>query len=160
MGGLRDAQHPARAPDGSSLVFLVDYEAETGLVHLDLRSGALSQPDQVEPVRYQHRLRQGLAQRLGVGGRQIDGHVADRSLYATLRDLVGIEPTHATETLTATVLDDFEAAELQQKPGAPALVVERTTRDADGLCFEVVKSLLRADRFAISANSIFSTTPL
>lgn len=77
--------------------------------------------------------------------------MSERSLYATLHDLVGIDPAHATETITATALGEFEAAELEQRPGAPALAVDRITRDADGRCFEVARSLLRADRFAITA---------
>jgi len=77
-------------------------------------------------------------------------NMTDRSLYATLREL-GIEPKAATETLTATVLDEFEAGELEQRPGEPALLVERSTHDADGRCIEVVKSLLRADRFSFTA---------
>ena len=75
----------------------------------------------------------------------------DRSLYATLRDLIGIQPTRATERLTATVLDEFEAHELKQSPGEAAFLVERVTQDADGRPFESVKALLRADRFFFRA---------
>lgn len=78
-------------------------------------------------------------------------NMTDRSLYAVLREQLGIEPKRATETLTATVLDEFEAGELDQRPGEPALLVERTTQDSDGRCIEVVKSLLRADRFSFTA---------
>ncbi|HWM33397.1 MAG TPA: GntR family transcriptional regulator [Pseudolysinimonas sp.] len=77
--------------------------------------------------------------------------MTDRSLYATLRDVLGIHPAHATERLTATVLDDFEAGELGQRRGDPALLVERTTRDTAGRQFETVKSVLRADRFSFRA---------
>ncbi|MGV8845747.1 GntR family transcriptional regulator [Tessaracoccus sp.] len=77
-------------------------------------------------------------------------NMTDRSLYATLREF-GIEPQSATETLTATVLDEFEAGELDQRPGEPALLVERSTHDAQGRCIEVVTSLLRADRFSFTA---------
>lgn len=78
-------------------------------------------------------------------------NMTDRSLYATLRDMLNIEPKQASERLTATVLDEFEAGELDQNPGQPALLVERTTRDAAGRCIEVVKTLLRADRFSLTA---------
>ncbi|MGV3711493.1 GntR family transcriptional regulator [Pseudolysinimonas sp.] len=74
----------------------------------------------------------------------------NRSLYATLRDL-GIEPHRAVERLGATVLDEFEASELERRPGDPALLVERTTYDRDDRPVEAVKSLLRADRFSFSA---------
>ena len=79
-------------------------------------------------------------------------NMTDRSLYATLRDQLGIEPRHAKERLTATLLDEFEAGELEQRPGEPALLVERTSLDADGRCIEVVKTLLRADRFSFTAD--------
>jgi len=78
-------------------------------------------------------------------------NMTDRSLYTVLREQLGIEPKRAQETLTATVLDEFEAGELDQRPGEPALLVERTTHDSDGRCIEVVKSLLRADRFSFTA---------
>jgi GntR family transcriptional regulator len=78
-------------------------------------------------------------------------NMTDRSLYATLRDLLGIEPRHATERLTATLLDEFEASELDQRLGEPALLVERTTTDAAGRGVEAVKTLLRADRFSFTA---------
>jgi GntR family transcriptional regulator len=74
----------------------------------------------------------------------------NRSLYATLREL-GIEPHRAAERLSATVLDEFEASELDRRPGDPALLVERTTYDRQDRPIEAVKSLLRADRFSFSA---------
>lgn len=74
----------------------------------------------------------------------------NRSLYATLREL-GIEPHRAVERLGATVLDEFEASELERRPGDPALLVERTTYDPDDRPIEAVKTLLRADRFSFSA---------
>ncbi len=38
-----DAHHPAWAPDGAALAFLVDVEGETALCHLDLRDGDLTE---------------------------------------------------------------------------------------------------------------------
>ena len=38
-----DAHHPAWAPDGAALAFLVDAEGETGLCHIDLRDGAVTE---------------------------------------------------------------------------------------------------------------------
>lgn len=78
-------------------------------------------------------------------------NMTDRSLYATLRDQLGIEPRRASERLTATVLDEFEAGELDQNPGQPALMVERSSYDENDRCVEVVKTLLRADRFSFTA---------
>lgn len=79
-------------------------------------------------------------------------NMSDRSLYATLRDVLGIHPARATERLTATVLDDFEAHALDRRRGDPALLVERVTVDLDDRPVEAVKSLLRADRFSFRAD--------
>ena len=38
-----DAHHPVWAPDGAALAFLVDVEGETGLLHVDLRDGAVTE---------------------------------------------------------------------------------------------------------------------
>jgi len=81
----------------------------------------------------------------------VDIPMENRSLYATLREQFGTEPHRATERLGATVLDEFEASELDRRPGDPALLVERTTYDRDDRPIEAVKSLLRADRFSFSA---------
>ncbi len=74
----------------------------------------------------------------------------DRSLYSVLRDSLGLVPHRATERLSATVLDEFEANELERRPGDPALLVERNTFDETGRPLEAVKSLLRADRFSFT----------
>lgn len=81
----------------------------------------------------------------------VDVPMENRSLYATLRGQFGIEPHRAAERLGATVLDEFEASQLDRRPGDPALLVERTTYDRDDRPIEAVKSLLRADRFSFSA---------
>ncbi len=41
--GRVDAHHPVWAPDGAALAFLVDVEGETGLLHVDLRDGAMTE---------------------------------------------------------------------------------------------------------------------
>lgn len=74
----------------------------------------------------------------------------DRSLYSVLRDALGLIPHRATERLSGTILDEFEARELDRRPGDPALLVERSTKDIDGRPIEAVKSLLRADRFSFT----------
>lgn len=81
-------------------------------------------------------------------GALVDRDLDRGSLYAALHEL-GIVPARAEETLTATVLDDYEAAHLEQRPGAAAMLIERTTYDAAGECVECVRTLLRADRFHV-----------
>lgn len=80
----------------------------------------------------------------------LDMNMEDRSLFATLRDTLGLVPHRATERLSATILDDFEANELERRAGDPALLVERRTQMDSGRPLEVVKSLLRADRFSFT----------
>ncbi|WP_163541348.1 GntR family transcriptional regulator [Occultella kanbiaonis] len=80
--------------------------------------------------------------------RLLEFDMDDRSLYATLAE-IGIVPVTGRETLTATVLDEYEASQLDQAEGAPAMLIERVAYDGDGTCVECVKTLLRADRFAI-----------
>lgn len=70
------------------------------------------------------------------------------SLYSALHEL-GVVPVRAEETLTATVLDEYEAEHLEQQPGVGSLLIERTTYDAAGDCVECVRTLLRADRFQV-----------
>lgn len=81
----------------------------------------------------------------------LDVDLTDRSLYATLEQRCGLVPASATEELSATTLDGFEAEQLQQRAGSPAFFVERTTRDGRDRPIEHVASLLRADRFTFSA---------
>lgn len=71
------------------------------------------------------------------------------SLYSALAEL-GIFPTRGTESLSATNLDAFQAHQLEQRPGAAALVVDRRTFDDSGTSVEQVTSLIRADRFALT----------
>jgi GntR family transcriptional regulator len=90
----------------------------------------------------------------------LDLNMTNRSLYTTLQERLGIVPAHATEHLTATVLDDFEASQLGQHRGDAALLVERVTRDMDGRNFEFVKALMRADRFTFRAELDLTAEPV
>lgn len=78
----------------------------------------------------------------------LDYDLNQGSLYAALHEL-GIVPVRAEETLMATVLDEYEAAHLDQRPGAGSFLIERETYDAAGDCVECVRALLRADRFQV-----------
>jgi GntR family transcriptional regulator len=89
----------------------------------------------------------------------LDLNMTNRSLYATL-EVLGIRPAHATEHLTATVLDEFEASELAQRRGAPAFLVERVTTDTEGRRFESLRGLLRADRFSFHTELDLASPPL
>lgn len=89
----------------------------------------------------------------------LEMRMEDRSLYSVLRDVLGIVPHRAVERLSATVLDEFEANELDRQPGGPALLIERDTFDADDRPIEAVKSLLRADRFSFKTELDLAAAP-
>lgn len=73
--------------------------------------------------------------------------LTDASLFRLLAETRGITPDHATERLRSTVLDSFEARELETHVGSPAFRVNRTTYDAEGRPIEYVETLLRGDRY-------------
>jgi GntR family transcriptional regulator len=58
-------------------------------------------------------------------------HDLTGSLHALLREF-GQEPVRVTERLVAVRAGEAEARALQLRPGAPVLLVERTSRAADG----------------------------
>lgn len=80
--------------------------------------------------------------------------VATGSLYALMRER-GIEITHATQTLEASLAKATEATKLKIKNKAPVLLIERTTYASGGQSVEFVKSVYRGDRykFAIDLRS-------
>ena len=80
--------------------------------------------------------------------------VATGSLYEVMREN-GLEITHATQTLEATLAKVAEATILKIKNKAPVLLIERTTYASGGQVIEFVKSVYRGDRykFAIDLRS-------
>ncbi len=73
-----------------------------------------------------------------------------RRLYDTLTITYGVRPTRAREAFQPILMNDDEAEALGGVTGSPALQVERTTYDADGLIIEFCQSILRADRYRYS----------
>jgi len=82
----------------------------------------------------------------------VEGELA--SLYNTLRDRYGIEPTQANELYRVGAVQDEEAGLLDVAPGTPAFLVRRTTFDAIGP-FEYVQSTMRADRYEIRSKLFY-----
>lgn len=82
----------------------------------------------------------------------IEGELA--SLYNTLRDRYGIEPTNADELYRVGAVQDEDADLLGVAPGTPAFIVRRTTFDAAGP-FEYVQSTMRADRYEIRSKLFY-----
>ncbi len=73
-----------------------------------------------------------------------------RRLYDTLTITYGVRPTRAREAFQPILMNDDEAEVLGGVAGSPALQVERTTYDSDGLIIEFCQSILRADRYRYS----------
>jgi GntR family transcriptional regulator len=71
------------------------------------------------------------------------------SLYDVLENKYGLVPNTAEETHTAVLLEPREAKLLKVPAGSPALAAERITYLADGRPFELVKSIMRGDRYKI-----------
>jgi GntR family transcriptional regulator len=75
-----------------------------------------------------------------------DHDLALGSLYAVLRETYGVEPTSAHETIEPTACDEDDAIHLRMRPGAPAILVTRVTRDAGGRPIEHARDVYRGDR--------------
>tara|TARA_R110002020_G_scaffold233050_15_gene444779 strand:- start:3671 stop:4417 length:747 start_codon:yes stop_codon:yes gene_type:complete len=70
-----------------------------------------------------------------------------QSTYARLREIYGIVPTTAEQTLEAAAAESETAHRLNLPEGAPILRLTRLTRDAEDRAFEFVRSLYRGDAF-------------
>lgn len=77
--------------------------------------------------------------------------LGEGSLYALLQSRYKIKPTHAKQSLEATLASRREAELLQVNQGAPLLLLERITLDQGKVAIEYVKSLYRADRYKFYA---------
>lgn len=72
------------------------------------------------------------------------------SLYDLLERHFGVEIAYADQTVKAVVLASEQAALLGVPRGRPALLFERTSRDAAGAVFEYVRSWYRGDRYEVA----------
>ena len=68
------------------------------------------------------------------------------SLYDIMHTEYGIEPERAHETIEPTACDAADARHLGARPGAPAILVTRTTYDAGDRPVEYARDLYRGDR--------------
>lgn len=72
--------------------------------------------------------------------------LAEQSLYEVMRTRFGIEPESAETSLEPAALDAADARHLTARPGSPAILVVRTTRDRRGRAIEFARDLYRGDR--------------
>jgi GntR family transcriptional regulator len=80
------------------------------------------------------------------------------SLYELLRMRYEIVATTAVQITEPTVTDPDEATLLGVPQYAPALLFERTTRDANERVFEYTRSIYRGDRYRITSHLRFDRT--
>ncbi|MBA2679819.1 MAG: GntR family transcriptional regulator [Ktedonobacteraceae bacterium] len=71
----------------------------------------------------------------------------NQSLYKLLTERWNLQLEYATQSLEPILAPSHEAAILDVAPGAPLLLMHRTTYDEGGRAFEHVKSLYRGDRY-------------
>jgi GntR family transcriptional regulator len=77
------------------------------------------------------------------------------SLYGLLRSRYQVAAKDAVQTTEPTVTDAQEAALLGVPLHSPALLFERTTRDADRAVIEYTRSIYRGDRYRITTRLTF-----
>ena len=71
----------------------------------------------------------------------------NQSLYKLLTERWNLQLEYATQSLEPILAPSHEASILHVAPGAPLLLMHRTTYDEGGRAFEHVKSLYRGDRY-------------
>ncbi|MFF1818974.1 GntR family transcriptional regulator [Kribbella sp. NPDC058245] len=77
------------------------------------------------------------------------------SLYGLLRSRYHVAPRTAVQTAEPTVTDAEEAEVLGVPLHSPALLFERTTRNADHAVIEYTRSIYRGDRYRITTRLTF-----
>ena len=87
----------------------------------------------------------------GISGRDFESG----SLYGLLRSRYQVAAREAVQTTEPTVTDSHEAQLLRVPLHAPALLIERTTRDADHAVIEYTRSIYRGDRYRITTRLTF-----
>ncbi|MEU4196745.1 GntR family transcriptional regulator [Kribbella sp. NPDC026611] len=87
----------------------------------------------------------------GITGRDFE----TGSFYGLLRSRYGVPPRDAVQTTEPTVTDAEESELLGVPLHSPALLFERTTRNADHAVIEYTRSLYRGDRYRITTRLTF-----
>ena len=88
------------------------------------------------------------------------GHDLTGSLWAILESAYDVHPVKADAQVVAVTLDAFEAEILQVRPGAPALVLNRTVFAADDTVVELARDVYRGDRTEFSVVAPVEGVPL
>jgi GntR family transcriptional regulator len=80
------------------------------------------------------------------------------NFYQFLRTRFGVDVRSATQSIEPTVTDEIEAELLNVPQHAPALLIERTSRDSGGRIVEFTRSIYRGDRYRITSELHFDTS--
>lgn len=86
------------------------------------------------------------------------GDFESGSFYELLRTRYEVVPATAVQITEPTVTDAGEAGLLGVPEYSPALLFERTTRDAAGRVIEYTRSIYRGDRYRITSHLRFDST--
>ncbi|QWF77465.1 GntR family transcriptional regulator [Amycolatopsis sp. CA-230715] len=138
---------------GRSLITLERIAANAGLAS-ELRIGTGDEVVHLERVLLADSERVGLESTYLVAARfptLLDVFDPEDSLYACLRDQLGVVFAGADERVETVLASPREALLIGTNPALPMLLMHRVSWDADGKPFERVRSLFRGDRLSFSA---------
>ncbi|GAA3196380.1 GntR family transcriptional regulator [Actinocorallia longicatena] len=88
----------------------------------------------------------------------VPGDMEEGNFYQLLRTNFDVTVSDAVQTVEPTVTDAEESALLHVPLHAPALLVERTTKDTTGRTCEFTRSIYRGDRYRVTSHLKFDTT--
>ena len=80
------------------------------------------------------------------------------NFYKLLRERYGVIVSDAVQSIEPTVTNPDQADLLDVPVYAPALQIERTTRDTEGRIVEYVRSIYRGDRYRITSKLRFDSS--
>ncbi|MDX6739522.1 GntR family transcriptional regulator [Actinocorallia sp. A-T 12471] len=132
---------PAGAAMGSKLQ-LSPSEPVLRIVRLRTVDG---EPISIERIHVPHDLVRGLEA----------ADMEQGNFYHLLRTRFGVTVSDAVQTIEPTVTDPEESSHLAVPLHAPALLVERTTRDTTARLVEFTRSIYRGDRYRITSHLKF-----
>ncbi len=87
---------------------------------------------------------------VGVGLKLANYNLNDTNIYKLLEANLGITPWTAEQTVTSNKPSKEDAALLGISKNSSVLVIERLTRDPEGVLIEFVNTIFRADKYSVN----------
>jgi GntR family transcriptional regulator len=87
----------------------------------------------------------------------VPGDMEHGNFYRLLRERFGVVVSDAVQSIEPTVTNPDQADLLDVPVYAPVLLIERTTRDAEGRIVEFAHSIYRGDRYRIISKLTFDS---